>query len=848
MQGTDGNFYGTTLDGGAYGLGSIFRMTTSGAVTTLVAFDNANGANPSSTLIQGSDGIFYGTTEEGGAYTSGTVFKMTPVGNFTSLYSFTGGSDGGVPIPGLVQAADGNFYGTTYVDGASGFGTVFEITSSGALTTRYSFTGANDGGNPWGGLVQATDGNLYGTTQTGGQFGFGTVFQIAPTGLFTNTAQFDGYAGAYPSAALVQGADGGLYGTTLGGGADNDGLIYRLGIAGPLQITGQPSDQSAYTGENAAFTVATFGSAPVFYQWQENGIDLTNGGAISGATSATLNITNVTVNDTAVYTVVVSNALNSVTSDVAVLQVILSPPRITTQPASQTCVAGMTVTFAVTVLADQPLSYQWQENGVNLMDGGAIAGSGTSSLTLSNVTLASAGTYSVIVSNAFNAVPSQEAVLTVLPVTAAAASMTNLHFFSGNQDGAFPYGGLVEGNDGNLYGTTEAGGLDFAGTIFRTTLAGSLTTLYGFPNTPGPAEPVGSLALGQDGNFYGTAAAGGENGYGAVFRLNPNSGIVKDIYSFADGSDGAVPASTLVQGNDGNFYGTTYLGGTYAYGAIFKITTSGTLTALYDFTGGNDGGYPYAGLIQGTDGGFYGTATELGANGFGTVFRLDTNGTLTTLVSFDQTNGDFPQAGVIQGVDGNLYGATLGGGSNNEGTIFCLTTNGSLTTLFSFVYTNGIEPAGALLQGADGNLYGTTSMGGAGGQGSVFRITTNGALTTLVWFDGLNGADPEAPLIQASDGSFYGTTAQGGTGFNPSAGGGNGAIFRVSVPLGITLQISAQGSNVVLTWSGGTAPYQVKMTTDLDSGIWQNFGGPTTGTNLVLSPSNVSAYYQIQGQ
>jgi uncharacterized repeat protein (TIGR03803 family) len=280
------------------------------------------------------------------------------------------------------------------------------------------------------------------------------------------------------------------------------------------------------------------------------------------------------------------------------------------------------------------------------------------------------------------------------------------------------------------------------------------------------------------------------------------------------------------------------------------MTTSGDLTALYGFTGANDGGYPYAGVIQGADGGLYGTTLDYGANDYGTVFRVDTNGTLATLVSFDGTNGAFPEGGVIQGVDGNLYGTTLVGGSNHSGTVFCLTTNGALTTLFSFGGTNGGGPAAALVQGTDGNFYGTTSAGGAGGQGTVFSITTNGALTTLVWFDGLNGADPEAPLIQASDGSLYGATAQGGVGYNPSAGGGNGTVFRVTipVPVGITLGISSQGTNLVLNWTGGIAPYQVKVTTDLSTGVWQNLGGPTNSTSLVLSPSNVSAYYQIQGQ
>jgi uncharacterized repeat protein (TIGR03803 family) len=188
-------------------------------------------------------------------------------------------------------------------------------------------------------------------------------------------------------------------------------------------------------------------------------------------------------------------------------------------------------------------------------------------------------------------------------------------------------------------------------------------------------------------------------------------------------------------------------------------------------------------LIQGRDGKFYGTTEEFGANDFGTVFSLTTNGTLTTLVAFNDLDGGFPEGGLIQGVDGNFYGTTSEGGTNGAGTVFSVTTNGTLTTLFSFGSTNGANPIATLIQGTDGNLYGTTSSGGPGGQGSVFRITTNGILTTVLWFDGLNGADPEAALVQANDGNFYGTTAQGGPSFNPSAGGGNGVVFRVTVPI-----------------------------------------------------------------
>jgi uncharacterized repeat protein (TIGR03803 family) len=801
VQGSDGNFYGTALEGGAYGYGTIFRMTASGSLTTLVAFNLANGNYPSPVLVQGSDGNLYGTTENGGTNGgAGTVFKVTPSGAFTTLYSFSGGSDGAVPISGLIQGVDGNFYGTTYLGGADGLGTIFKITSSGALTTLYSFTGGSDGANPWGGLVQANDGNLYGTSQAGGTYGFGTVFQIAPTGPLNTLVQFEGYNGANPSAALVQGTDGNLYGTTEAGGSAGDGTIFKLNINGPLQITGQPADQPTYIGGNAIFTVATSGSSPVNYQWQQDGINLADGGNISGSATATLRITNVTLADAALYSVIVNNSFNSLESDEAVLEVIYSPPHITMQPLSLTRVAGTTATFSVNALGDQPLSYQWQKNGTNLTDSGNISGSSTSTLTLVFLALADDGDYSVIVSNSIHTVSSDKATLTVVPVAAPSASMATLRFFSGGNDGAFPYAGLIQGKDGNLYGTTEGGGASFYGSIFRMALTGGMSTLYSFTDGTSGANPYGRLLQGANGSFYGTTAQGGTNGYGTLFSLTTRN-VMTSPYSFTGGVDGANPVAGLVQGSDGIFYGTTLYGGANSYGSIFKMTPAGAVTALYEFTGADDGAYPYAGLIQGKDGNFYGTTLEGGAGGYGTVFTLTKKGVLTTLSAFNYSNGSYPQAGVIQGADGNFYGTTLEGGLDGYGTIFSLTTNGTLTTLVSFSGTNGSSPAGTLMQGSDANLYGTTSAGGMGGQGTVFKVTTNGTLTTLLWFDGLNGANPEAPLLQASDGNFYGTTPLGGIGYNPSAGGGNGTVFRLTVPLFVTNSFPVASAIACLPYS-----------------------------------------------
>ena len=607
VQGSDGNFYGTALEGGAYGYGTIFRVTASGSLTTLVAFNLANGGYPSPVLVQGSDGNFYGTTENGGTNGgAGTVFKVTPSGNLTTLCSFSGGSDGGIPIPGLIQGVDGNFYGTTYLGGTDGLGTIFKITSSGALTTLYSFTSGSDGANPWGGLVQANDGNLYGTTQAGGNYGFGTVFQISPNEPLNTLVQFEGYNGANPSAALVQGTDGNLYGTTQAGGAASDGTIFKLTFNGPLQITGQPTDQPTYIGGTAIFTVETSGSSPVNYQWQQDGINLADGGNVSGSATATLRITNVTLADAALYSVSVNNSFNSVESDEAVLEVIYSPPHITMQPSSLTRVAGTTATFSANALGDQPLFYQWQKNGTNLTDSGNISGSSTSTLALAFLTLADAGDYSVIVSNFIHTVSSDKATLTVVPAAAPSASMATLRFFSGGNDGAFPYAGLIQGKDGNLYGTTEGGGANFYGSIFRMALTGGMSTLYSFTDGTSGANPYGRLLQGANGNFYGTTVQGGTNSYGTLFSMTTRN-VMTFPYSFTGGVDGANPVAGLVQGSDGNFYGTTYQGGANSYGSIFKMTPAGAFTAIYEFTGADDGAFPYAGLTQGKDGNFYGT-------------------------------------------------------------------------------------------------------------------------------------------------------------------------------------------------------------------------------------------------
>jgi uncharacterized repeat protein (TIGR03803 family) len=275
VQGTDGNLYGTTQNGGAndacsvVGCGTVFKISPSGTLTTLYSFCSQSGCTdgyrPVAGLIQGADGNFYGTTQFGGASGActggcGTVFKITPSGTLTTLHSFDGTDGNDLFFAGLIQATDGNLYGATYLGGANGTntGTVFKITPSGALTTLYNFcsqSGCTDGRYPYGGLVQATDGILYGTTQTGGANGTnaGTVFKITPSGTLTTLYSFcaetgctDGYD---PTAALVQATNGNFYGTTTFGGADGDGTVFILTVQTPQQAT-----QAIINSVNALFS------------------------------------------------------------------------------------------------------------------------------------------------------------------------------------------------------------------------------------------------------------------------------------------------------------------------------------------------------------------------------------------------------------------------------------------------------------------------------------------------------------------------------------------------------------------------------------------------------------------
>jgi uncharacterized repeat protein (TIGR03803 family) len=283
----------------------------------------------------------------------------------------------------------------------------------------------------------------------------------------------------------------------------------------------------------------------------------------------------------------------------------------------------------------------------------------------------------------------------------------------------------------------------------------------------------------------------------------------RSLLSF-DLMDGHAPAAPLVQGTDGNFYGTTLYGGTVNddAGTVFKITPDGTLTTLYSFGGATGGVEPLPGLIQATNGDLYGTTWTGGLDNGGTIFKITTSGTLTTLYEFCTqnegghcTDGYGPRGGLLQASDGNFYGTTYSMGSleaGGGGTLFKVTPSGTLTVLYNFCSQSvngdcldGGEPTAALVQATNGDLYGTTSGGGTNltclgafgnGCGTIFKITPSGAFTSLFSFDGTDGESPEAALVQATNGDLYGTTVSGGT--SEACYNGCGTVFKIT-PSGI---------------------------------------------------------------
>ncbi len=688
--------------------------------------NNLSGNQPTSKLIQASDGYFYGTTLYGGTNGYGTIFRMSTTGTVTTLYSFDYLTTGYYPYGGLYQDSTGAFYGATYHGGVNSYGVIYKMTvTSGSnpiatVTPYWSFKGYNSttpalsepGGPYYGELIKGSDGKLYGTTPGGGVNDYGAAYSLSIVSTGTPTLSIlhsfnigVDAGGYYPHSGVTEGGDGKLYGTTYNGGANGVGTVYSLSKDG-VTFT-DVHDFSGYADGGYPEWQLTKSSSGDFYS-------VTFGGGAS--------------NDGTLYKI------------------------------SSTGVYSTLYTFDGNV-GQYPV---WQP--IIAADGklyGATLAGGSNSLGY-----AGAG------------------IVYKYDLTANTISV-----FS-NFDGinGFSPNAITQGTDKHFYGTSQYGGVTSAeagfsygnGSAFKIGSTGAISLLYSFYIHTG-YYPYGRIVQGPDGQFYGTTYYGGYYDHGTIYKINAN-GNVTILHHFNNAQplyEGNYPQAELIVGKDGSLYGASFNGGLYGYGTIFKISTSGAFTILYNLKN-SQGTNIVAPLLQGTDGNFYGVCSNGGANGRGTIFKLA--GTkMTILHQFTNANGQatYPQFGLAQDMTGNLYGATYYGGANNAGALYEVNTTGtSFNTIYSFTSSAGntgnYPYAGLLYSG--GMMYGMAQSGGANGYGTIFKFTpATTAVTPTVVHDFANATDgynPRYTLSAGPDGKFYGTTYQGGV-------NSGGTAFRI---------------------------------------------------------------------
>ncbi len=421
--------------------------------------------------------------------------------------------------------------------------------------------------------------------------------------------------------------------------------------------------------------------------------------------------------------------------------------------------------------------------------------------------------------------------------------------------GDMPIGQLIEGADGKLYGTTSFSGFpSTGGGVFQVNKDGSgFFTLYKFGLVPNDSSTNwAGLVQGSDGAFFGTSFSGGANNLGTVFRLTSsgNGGYTNKILKSFTGSngDGANPGCKLIIGVDGWLYGTTYNGGTNNLGVIFKMQTNGVgFTNLHTFSAAAaDSSQPLAGLVQGANGMLFGVSSNGAASARGAVYRITTNGTsYSNLHSFTGASGDgmYPVANLACDTNNALFGVTLLGGTSGFGTVFKINGDGTgyaVLTNFTGSAGNapGAQPRGCLALGNDGLLYGTTELGGSANNGTVFRLSKAGTgYTVLHSFnyptDHTDGRNPRSGLTQGADGAFYGTTFFGGLSPNPNFdfATDTGAIFS----LGPNPSNDAFVNRIPLVGFGAIgASYNLNATLETNEPAHLN----ATDTNNVIAATN----------
>ena len=687
--------WSTTPNGGGNGTGTIYKLSANGSnYSTVFDFNSTglNGASPEhSTPCNGGNGKLYGMTRLGGALGMGLIFSFdTTTSELEKIHSFGLGIDGQYPYGSLMLASDGKLYGMTSGGGSLGHGTIFKLDP---VTNNYTklkdLNSTLNSANPHGDLLEASNGLLYGLSASGGSNGNGTLFSFdLSTNTITRLVSFTGSVeGSSPNGTLIQASNGKLYGMTVSGGTTSNGTIFSYDIS-TSTFSKRYEFNSTTSGRYPRGKLIEHPSGLLY------GLTQVGGTAVGG--------TLFSFDDNLLAFNVIHNFSTSLSTD------------------------GKNP-YGSLLLASNGLFY-------GLTQGGTPYG--------------------------------------ILFSCTTAGTFLKLASFDGSANGTGPQGSLVEMGSGKLYGMATSGGTGNNGTFYRFNITGSVfTKLENFASNPNGFGPQSGLLKAANGKIYSMTSSGGTNNSGVLFKLNSDSGTFLKVHDFANFS---APRGKLMQASNGKLYGTTFGGGSTGAGTIFSLDTSTNVVAtVYNFilTSPNSK-QSEGGLIQASNGLLYGMTRYGGVNSKGTLFSFNiSTSTFTQLFDFGSSgNGDFPFEDLIQTSTGKLYGMTYGGGTNGNGVLFSfdpITNTYSKKIDFSSS-TNGRNPNGSLIEASNGKLYGTTSGGGSiNDGGTIFSFdTSTNILSKLYVFPGSSndstGNYPLSTLFQATNGLMYGTTSNGG--------------------------------------------------------------------------------------
>jgi uncharacterized repeat protein (TIGR03803 family) len=619
IEASNGKLYGMTSGGGQYYFGVLFEFSpTTNTFNKIIDFKSIdNGETPYGSLLETSNGKLYGLTSDGGVNGKGVLFEFDPITNvFTKKFDFDGTTSGSTPLGTLIEASNGKLYGMTNSGGLYNSGVLFEFDkNTDTFIKKIDFKDTLNGSFPEASLIEATNGKLYGTTANGGNEGLGVIFEYDPIlDTLIKKLDFDGTQKGSNPRNLELASDGKLYGNAIHGGANNIGVIFVYDPATNIFEKKLDFDGTSKGGNPCPITEVTIGK---FYGMTSTGGNNDNG-----------------------------------------------------------------------VLYEYESSTEVYTKKLDLGDETDGNMPGSSLLQASNgkfYGLASAGGL-----NSYG---------TIFEYNPNNSVYTKIYDFDRYPNGSSPYGSLMQASNGKLYGMTSEGGVNDDGVLFEYNIStNTYLKKYDFGEMYDGKNPFGSLIQAPNGKLYGMTTGGGINAEGILFEFDPSSNVYSKKHDFGGmNTEENFPYGELLLASNGKLYGMTYSGGTTNGGVIFEYNQNTNIyTIKYTFNQNNDSGHwPYGSLIEVDNGKFYGMTEQGGTSHLGVIFEYNLNtNTYTKKIDFDGTaKGKNPIGTLLKAKNGKLYGMTPRGGANNYGVVFEYNPNTNIySKKLDFNIVNGKIP------------------------------------------------------------------------------------------------------------------------------------------------------------